>query len=169
MTTDYRTRVLDPHPALRRVYGTAFEAVRPESIQSDMLLGLLADDAPMLTGWHQIVRVREDMSDGVGGDIRNVYFRTFDLLDGEDLGRSYKERQFAKHVTMKARVHWAQRQDDVYAHVREVSGFFVHEFTHESVYFTAIARIRNPYVIETLRCMRSLHVSLVRNRQLQEK
>lgn len=164
-TNDWRERVVDPDPRHKIVYSTAFEAVAPNSIQMDMLLGLLVHDAPNVTGWHQIVQCKEP----VAGDTVKVV-RTFDLVDGEDLGPGYRDRTHAKHVTMKARVHWAEWHKHLFGIIKDQTGFDRQQFTHESVYFTARAQVReSAYMWHVLTAMRSLHVALVRAGKLKEK
>lgn len=138
------------------IYTTAFEAATATSIQMDMLLGLLVDDAPQLTGWHQIIKCK-DLQD----------FRTFDLIDGEDLGRSYKDRQFARHVSMKARVHWARHDKWIMARVHAETGMHVSVFRNERLYFSALSKVTG-YMRDVLLSMRSLHVALVKMHKLQE-
>lgn len=138
---------------------TAFEAVAPSSIMMDMLLGLLVDgDAPNITGWHQIVRVREKPC---------AYYRTFDLIDGEDLGPSYKHRQFAKNVTMKARVHWERSHKEIENIILARTGLHPNQFTHERDYFHAMTKVRG-YMLEVLRTMHSSHRGLVLTGKIKE-
>lgn len=140
-------------------YATAFEALSPNCIAMDMLLGLLLDgDACMRTGWHQIIKVREP--DG-------SYFRTFDLIDGEDLGRSYTDRQFAKSVTLKARVHWARSHKEIAAVILARTGQHPTGFKHERDYFRAMSRATG-YTLEVLRVLHSMHRGLVISHQLKE-
>lgn len=141
------------------MYHTAFDAISASSIMMDMLLGLLIDDAPNITGWHQIIRVREEPC---------AYYRTFDLIDGEDLGPSYKQRQFAKGVTMKARVHWEKHHKEIYEIILARTGLHPVQFTHEHDYFYAMARTSG-YTLEVLRTLHSYHRGLVRSGHIKER
>jgi hypothetical protein len=105
----------------------AIDLIKPNSVAMDVLLGLLVSEPVGGCGWHQFVK----LDSGV---------EVFDLIDGRSLGRGYRSRSDAKHVTQKAAEHWAKHQVIIRQMITNVAG--KEELLTEKDIFTAIGKAK---------------------------
>lgn len=136
----------------------AIDFVKPDSPVMDALLALLLNESERVGvyGWHQPLKLSRDDAPTI-----------FDLIDGEELGRTYRERWLAKHVTQKAAVHWLGHHAAIEAQIANVSGGKL--LTHERHYHQALSRLPVGSAMESaLRALLMLHNDLVRFHGLEE-